>query len=153
MFLVTGGTGTLGRQVVPMLREAGAEVRILTRQNLSGAGHVTGDLDTGLGIDEALDGVDTVLHLAGSPRNDEQKAAHLVRAAARARKPHIVYVSVVGCERIPVIVITAKTLTDEDRRRLNGQVTRILEKSKTSKEQLLGEVRAALAVTRTTLRS
>ncbi|WP_433360948.1 SDR family oxidoreductase [Actinoplanes sp. CA-142083] len=100
MFLVTGGTGTLGRHVIPLLREAGAEVRILTRQTLPG--HVTGDLETGLGLDEALDGVDTVLHLAGSPKNDDQKAAHLVRAAGRARKPHIVYVSVVGCEWIPV---------------------------------------------------
>ena len=100
MFLVTGGTGTLGRHVVPLLREAGAEVRILTRQMIPG--HLTGDLETGLGLDEALVGVDTVLHLAGSPKNDEQKAAHLVRAAGRARKPHIVYISVVGCERVPV---------------------------------------------------
>ena len=30
--LVTGGTGTLGRQVVPRLREAGGEVRVLSRR-------------------------------------------------------------------------------------------------------------------------
>lgn len=100
MILVTGGTGTLGRQVVPLLREAGDEVRILTRQHRPG--HLTGDLETGLGLDEALDGVDTVLHLAGSARNDDRKAIHLVRAAGRAGRPHVVYVSVVGCERIPV---------------------------------------------------
>jgi signal transduction histidine kinase/DNA-binding response OmpR family regulator len=50
-----------------------------------------------------------------------------------------------GCEHIPVIVITAKTLTDEDHRRLNGEVSRILEKGTTSKDQLLAEVRALLA--------
>ena len=101
MFLVTGGTGTLGQHVVPLLREAGGDVRVLTRQARS-PGQLAGDLETGQGLDEALDGVDTVLHLAGSPKNDEQKAQFLVRAAARAKKPHIVYVSVVGCERIPV---------------------------------------------------
>ncbi|WP_229356786.1 NAD-dependent epimerase/dehydratase family protein, partial [Streptomyces sp. UNOB3_S3] len=30
--LVTGGTGTLGRLVVPLLREAGREVRVLSRR-------------------------------------------------------------------------------------------------------------------------
>ncbi|HEX5200840.1 MAG TPA: NAD-dependent epimerase/dehydratase family protein, partial [Actinoplanes sp.] len=79
MFLVTGGTGTLGRHVVPLLRETGAEVRVLTRQTIPG--HLTGDLETGLGLDEALDGVGTVLHLAGTAKNDDRKATHLVRAA------------------------------------------------------------------------
>jgi uncharacterized protein YbjT (DUF2867 family) len=35
--LVTGGTGTLGRHVVPRLRDAGCDVRVLSRRtaNLS----------------------------------------------------------------------------------------------------------------------
>jgi len=49
-----------------------------------------------------------------------------------------------GCERIPVVVITAKDLTPEDRRRLNGQVTRILQKSATTREAMLAEVRLLL---------
>ncbi len=49
-----------------------------------------------------------------------------------------------GCERIPVVVITAKDLTPEDRRRLNGQVTRILQKTATTREEMLTEVRALL---------
>ena len=32
LILVTGGTGTLGKLVVPRLREAGAKVRVLSRQ-------------------------------------------------------------------------------------------------------------------------
>jgi DNA-binding response OmpR family regulator len=48
------------------------------------------------------------------------------------------------CALVPVIVITAKDLTEEDRRRLNGEVARILEKSATSTEQLLAEVRAVI---------
>jgi len=43
---------------------------------------------------------------------------------------------------VPVVVITAKDLTDEDRRRLNGEVTRILHKTIMSQAELLAEVRA-----------
>ncbi len=50
-----------------------------------------------------------------------------------------------GCERIPVVVITAKDLTPEDRRRLNGQVTRILQKTATTREEMLTEVRHLLS--------
>ncbi len=50
------------------------------------------------------------------------------------------------CALVPVIVITAKDLSEEDRCRLNGEVARILEKSSTSKEELLDEVRAVVGV-------
>ncbi|HEX7024614.1 MAG TPA: GAF domain-containing protein [Gemmatimonadales bacterium] len=43
---------------------------------------------------------------------------------------------------IPVVVITAKTLTDSDRRRLNGGVERVVEKHALDAEALLAEVRA-----------
>jgi CheY-like chemotaxis protein len=47
--------------------------------------------------------------------------------------------------RIPIIVITAKDITDEDRARLNGQVQRILTKGSFDREALVGELRRALA--------
>jgi CheY-like chemotaxis protein len=50
-------------------------------------------------------------------------------------------------KKVPVIVITAKDLTEEDRRRLNGQVVRIIQKGAHSPEQLLAEVRLLLANT------
>ncbi len=46
--------------------------------------------------------------------------------------------------QIPIIVITAKDLTEEDRARLNGQVQRILTKGRFDREALLGELRRAL---------
>jgi len=46
---------------------------------------------------------------------------------------------------IPVIVVTAGDLSAEDRRWLNGQVERILEKGAYSREALLAEVRALVA--------
>ena len=42
--------------------------------------------------------------------------------------------------RIPVVVVTAKDLTEEDRHRLNGQVSRVLQKGAYSREELLAEV-------------
>ena len=42
---------------------------------------------------------------------------------------------------IPVIVVTAKELTAEDRRRLNGSVEKILHKGAYSREELMSEVR------------
>jgi uncharacterized protein YbjT (DUF2867 family) len=104
--LVTGGTGTLGRQVVPRLREAGREVRVLSRgghQGGEGIELVTGDLATGEGIDAAVQGTEIIVHCAGSRTGDEDKAAHLVRAAARAGARHLVFISVVGADKIPVV--------------------------------------------------
>jgi len=46
------------------------------------------------------------------------------------------------CRLVPVVVITAKDLTEEDHRRLNGQVARILQKSKLSMKELVAEVQA-----------
>lgn len=104
--LVTGGTGTLGRLVVPLLRDAGRAVRVLSRHRhepSDGVEYVTGDLATGQGIDAAVAGIDTILHCAGSAKGDADKARNLVRAAARAGEPHLVYISVVGADQIPVI--------------------------------------------------
>jgi signal transduction histidine kinase/DNA-binding response OmpR family regulator len=46
---------------------------------------------------------------------------------------------------IPVVVITAKSISAEDRIRLNGGVERILQKGAYSREELLAEVRALVA--------
>jgi uncharacterized protein YbjT (DUF2867 family) len=103
--LVTGGTGTLGRLVVARLRDAGCEVRVLsrsTREAEDGIEFMAGDLATGEGIEAAVDGAGTIMHLAGGPKGDEDKARNLVRAASRAGARHLVYISVVGADLIPV---------------------------------------------------
>jgi signal transduction histidine kinase/DNA-binding response OmpR family regulator len=46
---------------------------------------------------------------------------------------------------IPIVVLTAQDLTNEDRRRLNGHVETILQKSGDSREALLAQVRDLLA--------
>jgi DNA-binding response OmpR family regulator len=49
------------------------------------------------------------------------------------------------CRQVPVIVITGKDVTPEDYRRLNGQVSRILQKNGLSLKELAAEIRALLA--------
>ncbi len=99
--LVTGGTGTLGRLVVARLRDTGHGVRVLSRSSHDGDEFITGDLDTGAGIDAAVQGIDVVVHCAGAAKGDDMKARHLVQAAAGAGVRHVVNISVVGADRVP----------------------------------------------------
>jgi uncharacterized protein YbjT (DUF2867 family) len=101
--LVTGSTGTLGRPVADLLQSLGAEVRGLSRR--PGQASHQGDLVTGTGLDAALDGVGTIVHCASDTRaqgkTDMQSTRHLLDAAARAGHPHVIFVSIVGVDRIP----------------------------------------------------
>jgi CheY-like chemotaxis protein len=45
---------------------------------------------------------------------------------------------------LPVIIITSMELSEQDRRQLSNQVVKIIEKGRTSTEQLLAEVRSLL---------
>jgi uncharacterized protein YbjT (DUF2867 family) len=103
--LVTGGTGTLGRLVVPRLWDAGCNIRVMSRRSHESGDaieFVTGDLDTGEGIEAAVGGTEIILHCAGSSKGDETKARQLVRAARGAGVKHLVLISVVGADRVPV---------------------------------------------------
>jgi CheY-like chemotaxis protein len=46
-----------------------------------------------------------------------------------------------GWNRIPIVVMTAKDITEEDRERLSGSVVRILEKGAYSRDGLVSEIR------------
>nr|WP_145797479.1 NAD(P)H-binding protein [Kitasatospora atroaurantiaca] len=109
--LVTGGTGTLGGHVVPLLRAAGREVRVLSRhrrESGDGIEYVAGDLLKGEGIEAAVDGVEIVLHLAGGPKGDDEATRNLVRAASKAGVRHLVYISVIGADKVPLGYFKAK---------------------------------------------
>jgi uncharacterized protein YbjT (DUF2867 family) len=107
--LITGGTGTLGSVLVRQLRAAGRPVRVLSRRPRPADADTdldwaTGDLATGAGLEAALDGIATVIHAATDPRtsgSDVRAVNHLL-AAARTGHPHLVYVSIVGVDRVPL---------------------------------------------------
>src|SRR5438309_1580970 len=66
--LVAGGTGTLGRHVVMLLRQSGHRARILSRQPRGHVDAVQGDLKTGTGLSKAVAGMDAVVHAATGAR-------------------------------------------------------------------------------------
>ncbi|GAA1568312.1 hypothetical protein GCM10009789_22130 [Kribbella sancticallisti] len=99
--LVTGGTGVLGRPTVARLRSAGHDVRVLSRKR--GPGLMTGDLSTGEGVREAVNGVDTVLHLATSlGKGDVEQTRQLLEIARPSGVEHLILISIVGVDRIPL---------------------------------------------------
>jgi uncharacterized protein YbjT (DUF2867 family) len=109
--LVTGGTGTLGRQVTPLLRDAGATPRVLSRRahaSADGVEYVTGDLLKDEGVGAAVAGAEVVLHLAGDGKTDEQATRNLLRAASAAGVRHVVFISVTAADRIPLGYFRAK---------------------------------------------
>ncbi|NBE55373.1 SDR family oxidoreductase, partial [Streptomyces boluensis] len=105
--LVTGGTGTLGRIVAERLRAEGHEVRVLSR----GSDTYPVDLVTGAGLEGAMAGVHTVVHCASTPNRrgaDEAAARRLIDAARTAGVRHLVYISIVGIDRVPLGYYRAK---------------------------------------------
>jgi uncharacterized protein YbjT (DUF2867 family) len=100
-FLVTGWTGQLGAPVTERLRAAGHTVRGLSRRG--GPDATACDLTTGAGLAAALGGIDTVVHLATTNGSkDVAIAQNLVRAAEQAEVRHLVLISIVGIEDVPI---------------------------------------------------
>ncbi len=116
--LVTGATGTLGHRVVGEATEAGHKVRALSRSprvGYTGVHWAQGDLLSGEGIDAALDGIDTVIHCAtqGTRNKDVISATNLISAARRAGTSNIIYVSIVGIDRIQLPYYKTKVRVEE----------------------------------------
>src|SRR5262245_17544658 len=100
MILVTGATGTVGREVVSQLLAAGRPVRALTRHpdraRLDPRVEVVrGDFERPETLAPALRGVERVFSLALGPRLGEQEAG-LAQLARAAGVRHIVKLSVLG---------------------------------------------------------
>jgi uncharacterized protein YbjT (DUF2867 family) len=115
--LVTGGTGRLGQRLVEPLRAAGHSVRQMSRRG-TGPGGVRGDLATGRDLGPALAGADAVIHAASDPQGDPWQVdvagtRRLVEAVDRSRLQHLVYVSIVGVDRIPYGYYRAKFAAEQ----------------------------------------
>lgn len=113
--LVTGGTGTLGRHAVPLLAAGDRRIRVLSRHGRpeadpaeragasdDGIQYLIGDTVAGTGLAEAMAGADVVLHLAGGPKGDDEGTRHVAEAARAAGIGHVVLISVIGADRMPI---------------------------------------------------
>lgn len=106
--LVTGGNGSVGREIVPALLAAGHDVAVLDREvgALEGLSSrrlslVRGGVEERAAVEEAMAGAEAVLHLAWSFSDDpavlverDLRGQQLVLDVARARRVrHLVYAS------------------------------------------------------------
>jgi uncharacterized protein YbjT (DUF2867 family) len=101
--LVTGGTGRLGRVLVPELRTRGHDTVVLSRSPREGEpDRLVGDLFTGVGVREALEGADVVVHAASHVGgHDDIVAADHVLSGIREVGARLVFVSIVGIDHHP----------------------------------------------------
>lgn len=97
---VIGATGLIGRQLVPLLRDAGHNVTAASRD--SGV-----DLLTGQGLDDALADAEVIVDVINSTTPEDsaeaffhQTAANLSAAAAKAGVRHYVVLSIVGADEM-----------------------------------------------------
>ena len=99
--LVTGATGDLGTPTAAALRAAGHDVRAMSRR--TGPGLTTADLLTGEGLAAAVEGAETVVHCAtAQSAGDVDAARNLFTAAREAGVGHVVLISIVGIDAIPL---------------------------------------------------
>jgi dihydroflavonol-4-reductase len=106
MYLVTGASGFIGGHLVELLRQRGGEFRCLVRRtssvgSLASVSIAVGDLATGEGLEEALRGVQVVIHLAGVTKAlrpedydaGNARASETLARAIRGRGIRLVHVS------------------------------------------------------------
>jgi uncharacterized protein YbjT (DUF2867 family) len=107
--LVTGATGLLGQLVVKRLHDKADEVRIMSRkaQTSSGNGRytrVTADLRSGHRVPDAVADINVIVHCATAyGRGSETQITDTVlKAAQQAGASHLVYISIVGVDCVPL---------------------------------------------------
>jgi uncharacterized protein YbjT (DUF2867 family) len=106
--LLTGGTGTLGSITDQKLKDDGFRVRIMSRQPPKSSERLSGewavaDLTSGDGVSQAVEGVDWIIHAASSPFPSSMElnaARNLLQAAQQNQIRHLVYISILGVDRI-----------------------------------------------------
>lgn len=109
--LITGGRGALGSALTPELLKADQIVRVMSRQpapaqlNNPQLEWAQADLNTGEGMAESVQGIDTIVHAATDithlKQTDLEGTKRLLNAAAQANVRHFIYISITGIDRMP----------------------------------------------------
>jgi uncharacterized protein YbjT (DUF2867 family) len=117
--LITGSTGQLGTALIDRLRETDYHVKLTSRTKpAAGASYewVHSDLLSGEGLEEAVKGVDIVIHAATSPMKNSKliDVDGLKRFLDKLEHiRHFIYPSIVGINEIPFKYYRHKTEAEE----------------------------------------
>ena len=120
--LITGGAGGLGRQITSRLVSAGYTVSVMSRSqtptfNPGAVEWKQADLASGEGLAQAVKGAGIIVHSASHPLHSQQVdvegTRRLLELAAQAGAAHILFVSIVGIERIPFPYYKAKLAAEK----------------------------------------
>lgn len=102
--LVTGSTGTIGKEVVRALRARGADVRQAVRSSeAQGTSTVRMEWDDLRSVRAALEGVERAFLLTPFSEKQADYGRAFVRAAKEAKVKHLVKLSVIGADAEPGI--------------------------------------------------
>lgn len=118
--LLTGGTGELGRALLPKLLQAGYRVRIGSRRSApteltEGVSWAQMDLTTGEGVETAVSDANIIIHAASSPfrKTDATDVVGAERLIATAKNlSYFLYISIVGVDKIPFSYYRFKVATE-----------------------------------------
>jgi nucleoside-diphosphate-sugar epimerase len=110
MIFVTGATGFIGQKLVMRLKEKGARLKVLSRFDHPDYETVVCDLETDLIPEDALEGIDTVFHLAGFAHDlhDASEIEHFYRAVNVAATVRLVELAVTSNVKSFVFVSSVK---------------------------------------------
>jgi len=103
MILITGATGTNGREIIEQLSAKGVKARAMVRKREDvrlprtlNVEFIKGDFDDASSLDAALAGVEQAFLLSPSSAEQVTREANFIRAAKRAGVRHVVKFSILG---------------------------------------------------------
>jgi uncharacterized protein YbjT (DUF2867 family) len=137
MLLITGGTGFIGSVLVKQLVEMGVEVRLLLKPSALSPRLPKGiPFDVAIssladyrGVRAALNGIDTVIHLASSERNGLRHynperevggSQNLAEAAVEADVQRLIFLSHLGANPTSAYLVSRTKAMEEDVIRKSG---------------------------------
>jgi len=109
-WLVSGGTGFVGRALVAKLRERGDEVALLSRS--AGEGRVVWDPKSPGDWQKAADGVDGIVHLAGAPIAGKRWSDDYKREIeeSRVRSTELIVEAIGKASNKPSVLVSASAV-------------------------------------------